>query len=370
MAARPAPADQAVAAAAVMTPPPVAAPAMTPPVAAPAMTPPPVAAPAMMPPPAAPAFLARHGWGGATIAPLAGDASFRRYFRVIDGDRTAVLMDAPPATEDSRPFLAVGDALDAMGFSVPRPLGVDLDAGLILLDDFGDARVTPVLAAAPGRERAIYEAAIDLLADLHRHPAAGLRPYGEAELRREVRLLPDWYLPAVGLAEAPGYDAAWAATWGEVVAATAAAPVLTLRDYHADNLMLLDRPGVRGLGLLDFQDALAGHPAYDLVSLLQDARRDVPRDLEEAMIARYTAARGIADTAGFRAAYEVLGAQRNTKIIGIFTRLRDRDGRTGYVERLPRMWRLLEGNLRHPALAPVAAWFDANVPRSARAERW
>ncbi len=155
-----------------------------------------------------------------------------------------------------------------------------------------------------------------------------------------------------------------------MVAETAAAPVLTLRDYHADNLMLLDRPGIRGLGLLDFQDALAGHPAYDLVSLLQDARRDLSPGLEEAMIARYVAGRGIADAAAFRAAYEVLGAQRNTKIIGIFTRLRDRDGRSGYVERLPRLWRLLEGNLRHPALATVAAWFAANVPPSARAERW
>ena len=324
----------------------------------------------MVPPAAAPDFLAAHGWAGARIVPLAGDASFRRYFRVTIGDRTAVLMDAPPAHEDSRPFLDVGDRLDALGFSVPRPLGIDLDGGLILLDDFGDARVTPVLAAEPQREQAIYEAAIDLLADLHRHPAPPLPPYDAAVLLREVRLLPDWYLPAVGLAEAPGYDAAWAATWGDVVAATAAAPVLTLRDYHADNLMLLDRPGVRGLGLLDFQDALAGHPAYDLVSLLQDARRDLSPGLEEAMIARYVAARGIADVAGFRAAYEVLGAQRNAKIIGIFTRLRDRDGRQGYVERLPRLWRLFEGNLRHPALAPVAAWFDAHVPAAARAGRW
>ncbi len=320
----------------------------------------------MIPPAAAPAFLARHGWAGARIEPLAGDASFRRYFRVIDGARSAVLMDAPPEHEDSRPFLAVGEALAGMAFSVPQPLGVDLDDGLILLEDFGDARVTPVLAAAPEREAAVYAAAIDLLADLHRHPAPPLRPYSEAELLREVRLLPEWYLPAVGLTEAPGHDAAWRSVWGDVVAATASAPVLTLRDYHADNLMLLDRPGVRALGLLDFQDALAGHPAYDLVSLLQDARREVPRALEEAMIARYVAARGIADADAFRAAYEVLGAQRNAKIIGVFTRLRDRDGRQGYVERLPRMWRLLEANLRHPALGPVASWFDANVPAASR----
>ncbi len=324
----------------------------------------------MIPPATAPAFLAANGWAGAEIRPLAGDASFRRYFRIVDGDRTAVLMDAPPATEDSRPFLAVGGHLAAMGFSAPQPIGVDLDAGLILLEDFGDDRLTPVLAAEPEREAAIYAQAIDLLAALHDEPAPPLAPYAETEMLREVRLFAEWYLPAVGVAEAPGYDAAWAEAWPAVVAATAAAPVLTLRDYHADNLMLLDRPGLRGLGLLDFQDALAGHPAYDLVSLLQDARRDVPRDLEAAMIDRYVAARGIADVAGFRAAYEILGAQRNTKIIGIFTRLRDRDGRTGYVERLPRMWRLLEGNLAHPALAPVRDWFDANVPVAARAAAW
>lgn len=325
---------------------------------------------AMIPPASAPAFLANNGWGGAAIVPLAGDASFRRYFRVSDGDRTAVLMDAPPASEDSRPFLAIGHHLDALGFSAPRPLGIDLEAGLILLEDFGDARVTPVLAAAPEREAAIYAQAIDLLAALQRHPAPAVAPYAEAEMLREVRLLPEWYLPAVGLVEAPGYDAAWAAAWPAVVAATAAAPVLTLRDYHADNLMLLDRPGVRGLGLLDFQDALAGHPAYDLVSLLQDARREVSPALERAMLDRYIAARDIGDPAAFRAAYEVLGAQRNAKIIGIFTRLRDRDGRTGYVERLPRMWRLLEGNLAHPALGPVRDWFDANVPAAARAAVW
>lgn len=324
----------------------------------------------MIPPANAPAFLAANGWAGAEIRPLAGDASFRRYFRVVDGVRTAVLMDAPPATEDSRPFLDVGGHLDAMGFSAPQPIGVDLAAGLILLEDFGDDRMTPVLAAAPEREESVYGQAIDLLAALHGQPAPPLPAYAEAEMLREVRLFPDWYLPAVGLSEASGYDAAWRGAWPEVVAETAAAPVLTLRDYHADNLMLLDRPGLRGLGLLDFQDALAGHPAYDLVSLLQDARRDVPPALEAAMIDRYVAARAIRDVAGFRAAYEVLGAQRNTKIIGIFTRLRDRDGRQGYVERLPRMWRLLARNLAHPALAPVRDWFDANVPPSARAAAW
>ena len=316
----------------------------------------------MSPPAAAPAFLAAHGWAGADIVPLAGDASFRRYFRVRDGDRRAVLMDAPPEHEDSALFLAVGRHLIELGFAAPAPLAVDLDAGLILLEDFGDDRVTPLLERAGGLEAGIYAEAIDLLAALHRHPAPALRAYDPAELRREVRLFADWYLPAAGLAEAPGYDAAWDAVWPLVLPAP---PVLTLRDYHADNLMLLDRPGQR-LGLLDFQDALAGHPAYDLVSLLQDARRDVPAALEAAMIDRYLAAVGAMNEAAFRAAYEVLGAQRNTKILGIFTRLRDRDGRGGYVERHPRVWAHLERNLAHPALAPVRAWFDVNVPAAWR----
>lgn len=317
----------------------------------------------MKPPAQAPDFLARNGWAGAEIRPLAGDASFRRYFRVHDGARTAVLMDAPPEHEDSRPFLAIGDHLLRLGFAAPAPLAVDLDQGLILLEDFGDDRVTPVLEREPAREAEVYAQAIDLLADLHRHPAPVVRPYDEAELLREVRLFPEWYLRAAGCDEPPGYDAAWASIWPLV---TTAAPVLTLRDYHADNLMLLDRPGRQRLGLLDFQDALAGHPAYDLVSLLQDARRDVPPDLEAAMLDRYMAAAGIDDRDGFRAAYEALGAQRNTKILGIFTRLRDRDGKAGYVERHPRLWRHLERNFAHPALGPVRDWFEEHVPAALR----
>jgi len=324
----------------------------------------------MIPPAAAPEFLARHGWAGARIEPLAGDASFRRYFRVHGDGRSAVLMDAPPEHEDSGPFLSIGRHLLGLGFSAPRALGVDLERGLILLDDFGDGLVGPLLAAAPARETAVYAQAIDVLAALHTHPAPDIALYAEAELRREVRLFPEWYLPAVGLAEAPGYDAAWDAVWPALLAATAADPVLTLRDYHAENLMLLDRPGLAGLGLLDFQDALVGHPAYDLVSLLQDARRDVSRELEAAMLDRYYDRRGIDDRDAFRAVYETLGAQRNTKILGIFTRLRDRDGKSGYVERHPRLWGYLARNLAHPSLAPVRAWFDAHVPASARAAAW
>ncbi len=316
--------------------------------------------PDMTPHPDAPEFLAKHGWEGAEIRPLAGDASFRRYFRVHDGDRTAVLMDAPPHVEDSRPFLEIGKHLRELGFAAPVPLGIDLSAGLVLLEDFGDAKVNPVLATEAEREAEIYARAVDLLANLHRHAAPDIDDYDETELRRETRLFAEWYLPAAGLAEGGGYDEAWDAVWHHAIPAR---PVLTLRDYHADNLMLLD--GGR-LGLLDFQDALAGHPAYDLVSLLQDARRDVTPSVETAMLERYCDAARVADHAAFRASYEVLGAQRNTKILGVFTRLRERDHKPAYIALMPRVWAHLERNLAHPALAPVRAWFDAHVPAAKR----
>ena len=318
----------------------------------------------MIPPDTAPAFLARHGWGGARIAPLAGDASFRRYFRVhADDGSTAVLMDAPPEKEDSRPFLAIGRQLHDMGFSAPQALATELDIGLVLLEDFGDDRVGPVLVREPGRERAVYETAVDILAALHQLPAGPVPPYAEPELLREARLFPDWYLPAMNITEASGYDAAWAPLWAAV---RAEPPVLVLRDYHADNLMLIDRPGLRGLGLLDYQDALAGHPAYDLASLLQDIRRTVSPALEAAMIDRYLAARPGVDGAAFRTAYAILAAQRNIKILGVFTRLYVRDGKAGYPAFHPRLWELVTRNLADPALAPVADWFAAHVPAAAR----
>jgi aminoglycoside/choline kinase family phosphotransferase len=168
--------------------------------------------------------------------------------------------------------------------------------------------------------------------------------------------------------ERESYLDAWRQVWGDVLRIVDRDPVLVLRDYHADNLMVL--PDGRELGLLDFQDALAGHPAYDLVSLLQDARRDVAPALEEAMIARYAKAANVADRERFRAHYEILGAQRNTKILGIFTRLWKRDGKPHYLPLQPRVWAYLERNLAHPALAPVRAWFDANVPAEKRAAAW
>lgn len=319
---------------------------------------------AMIPPAAAPDFLSRAGWGGAAILPLAGDASFRRYFRVVDGDRRAVLMDAPPPHEDPRPFIAIAEWLIADGFAAPRILARDLTEGLVLIEDFGDLRLKEHVEADPAEEVAVYTRAIDLLADLHRLPAADVPPYDRAVYQREVGLLTEWYCPAAGLAvDAQAYITAWDAVL-PLVERSASPTVTVLRDYHAENIMLIDRPETHGLGLLDFQDALAGHPGYDLVSLLQDARRDVPPAVEAAMIAHYRAAAN--PPADFDAAYAVLGAQRNAKIIGIFTRLWQRDGKPRYLTYLPRMWSLLERDLAHPALAPVADWFAANIPADKR----
>ena len=317
---------------------------------------------AMIPPKAAPAFLARHGWSDGRILPLAGDASFRRYFRVVAPDRSAVLMDAPPPHEDPRPFIAVAEHLHGLGFAAPAILASDLDEGLVLLEDFGDARMAEAIAARPQRESAIYAQAVDLLVDLAHHPAmAGLPPYDMGVYQREAGLFTEWYAPAIGLdVDVEGYRAAWEAVLAPIAGHHA---VTVLRDYHAENIMLLDR-GAR-LGLLDFQDALAGHPAYDLVSLLQDARRDVSLELEAAMIARY------ADVMPHDpAAYALLGAQRNAKILGIFCRLWKRDGKPRYLAYQPRVWGYLERDLEHPALAPVAEWFARNVPVEARAAAW
>jgi aminoglycoside/choline kinase family phosphotransferase len=324
----------------------------------------------MIPPPAAPDFLAAHGWAGAEIRPLAGDASFRRYFRVHRGDDTAVLMDAPPEHEDIGPFLTVAGHLLDRGFSPPRPLAIDRVRGLLLLEDFGDERVAPLLLREPHRERDIYETAVDILAEIAGQPAPeDIPPYDEAAMTREVGLFADWYAPAVGLEiDTDGFCRAWRQAWGDVLSIVECKPVLVLRDYHADNLMVLN--GRQGLGILDFQDALAGHPAYDLVSLLQDARRDVAPALEEEMLQRYYAAAKVADRDRFRAHYEILGAQRNTKILGIFTRLWKRDGKPHYLPFQPRVWAYLERNLAHPALAPVRGWFDANVPAEQRAAAW
>ena len=325
----------------------------------------------MSPPDHAPDFLAAHGWEGAKILPLAGDASFRRYFRILGADGArAVLMDAPPPHEDPRPFIAAAEWLAGVGLSAPSILGRDLERGLLLIDDFGDARLRETLDASPEREAELYALAVELLVHLHAlPPMPGLRPHGLDQWLEELLLFPEWYCPALGLeADVAVYRAAWRAVLAPV-AEDGLGPVTVLRDYHAENIMLVEgRAGVRHFGLLDFQDAVVGHPAYDLASVLEDARRDVSPEIERAMLELYMDRTG--QDARFETAYWVLAAQRNTRILGVFTRLWKRDGKSHYTGFQPRMWGLLERNLAQPALAPVRDWFDRNVPAAKRAAAW
>ena len=308
-------------------------------------------------------FLEAAGWSEAEIEPLAGDASFRRYFRVRRGAKSAMLMDAPPPNENPGPFLRTARWLDGNGIRAPHIYAADEARGLVLLEDFGEARMRDYLDQWPEDEREVYRAAVDALLTLHQLPAGPFLDYNIGEYQREARLLIDWYCRAQNLhVDGEGYVAAWEQVLTEVLPGQRP-PVTVLRDYHAENIMLLD--SLHKQGVLDFQDALIGHPAYDLVSLLQDARRDVSADLEGEMFDHYLSKSG-RDPAAFLADYARLGAQRNAKIVGIFVRLWKRDGKPRYLDLIPRVWGLLERDLTHPALRPVAAWFDRNIPAELR----
>ena len=317
------------------------------------------------------AFLDAAGWGGAERRPLAGDASFRRYDRVHRAGRTAVLMDAPPPLNDVRPFLAVDRLLRELGLSAPAVLATDVQAGLVLLEDLGDETYGRVLARG-GDEAALYRLAVDALIHLHRRfdTAAGPVPaFEDARALREVDLLLDWFWPS--LKGAPADAAARAAfrdAWATVLPERNAAPAtLTLFDFHIDNLLWLkDRPGIAACGVLDFQDAVLGPVTFDLVSLLEDARRDVPPALAAHLIEHYLACFPQLDPAAFRTSYAVIGAQRSTRILGTFARLKLRDSKPGYLAHIPRVWRWLAQDLSHPALAPVRAWFDRHIPADQR----
>lgn len=307
------------------------------------------------------AFLEEAGWGGARVEPLPGDASFRRYFRVRSGGRSAMLMDAPPPHEDPGPFLRVGKWLCEHGLRAPAIHAERPERGLVLIEDFGDDRMRDWLDAHAEAEDAVYSRAIDALVALHRCPPGPFEAYDMAVYQREAGLFVEWFCPLQKLAVD---EAGWAAAWEAALAPMLPRQdpgVTVLRDYHAENIMLLE-DGEQGL--IDFQDALVGHPAYDLVSLLQDARRDVSPELERRMLDRYLAQADAGPE--FEADYARLGAQRNAKIVGIFARLWKRDGKPRYLAMIPRVWTAMERDLRHPALAPVADWFAANVPQEIR----
>ena len=299
------------------------------------------------------AFLHGAGWAEARLDPLAGDASARRYFRLHGPVGRAVLMDDPPPGSVSR-YLAMTGWLRARGFHAPAVLARDEAQGLLLMEDLGDDLLARVLGDDPARAPELYAAVTDLLADLARHAPPGFAPALDgAELAAQVGLFTDWYAPVAGDPGAgAGVPQAIAALWDRLCADIA--PVTGLRDFHAENIVLLEDGA---LGLLDFQDAVAVHPAYDLVSALQDARRDVDPGVEAACVARYVAATG-ADPARFGAAYALMGAQRGLRIMGIFTRLCIRDGKPRYLAFMPRVWAAIRRDVAHPDLAPLAAALD------------
>ena len=321
-------------------------------------------------------FLKARGWSSAKSVPLAGDASGRRYFRISQGDATAILMDAPPEPETIEAFLTIDRHLLACGLSAPEILEAAPAQGLLLLEDFGDASFASRLDT--GKNEAdmaqLYAAAIDVLASLHTHAVpAGLTTYDTARLADEAALFIDTWVAGRTDAEAdttklseahrsfrsaigPAMEAAW-----QVPAA------LSLRDFHAGNLMWLDdRTNLQRVGLLDFQDALVAPVAYDMVSLLCDARHDLPEKLVESMITRYLAARPGVDPIRFQTSYAALGVQRGLRIVGVFTRLAQRDGKPGYLVHLPRVWRQIAAHLTHPDLTALAAWLAEYAPERER----
>jgi tRNA threonylcarbamoyl adenosine modification protein YjeE len=343
--------------------------------------------------------LARSGWSEAQRSFMLGDASTRAYERLekANGDR-AILMISPPRpdgppvrfgkpysaiarlAENIRPYVAVDRALREHGLSAPEIYAVDLDSGFAVIEDLGAEGVLDA-QGAPIRDR--YAAAADVLAYLHGmdlpdaipltdETTYRIPPYDLDALLIEVELLTEWYAPHIGEANlSSGVRATFVNLWRQAVIEIAAAtPTWTLRDYHSPNLLWLpERDGLARVGLIDFQDCVMGHPAYDVASLLQDARVTVPDELEIRLLGHYAQARRAAspdfDMAGFARAYAILGAQRATKILGIFARLDKRDGKPQYLAHLPRVTRYLRKNLAHPALAPLREWYAANLPRLA-----
>lgn len=346
-------------------------------------------------------FLEAAGWGEAEVEPLAGDASTRSYFRIRRSGEGAMLMDAPAGAEapacpvDASPqdrealgynavarlagpnviaFAGIAAALTERDFSAPKILHADLERGFLLIEDLGDALYARILEG-DHHEGTLYALAVDVLAAIYRasfprlvesHGAQWpLQTYDDVALKAEADLFLEWFLDRY--AHTPvsaGARTEWDEIWSrEFTRLSSCPPGLVLRDFHAENLLLLeDREGEAKVGIIDFQDAVIGHPAYDLVSLLEDARRNVDRKLAVPLKARFIEKAGIEDAAGFDASYAVLGAQRNAKILGIFVRLAVRDGKQRYLDLLPHVARLFVADLQHPALMPLLNWAKAHAP--------
>lgn len=336
------------------------------------------------------------GWGEARRDFMQGDASSRAYERLTRANgESAVLMISPPRpdgpairlgkpysaiahlAETVDAFVAMDKGLRSLGYSAPEIHAQDLSTGLLMIEDLGDQGVIDADGPIPDR----YEAAARLLADLHRHTLPSILPvtegrdhvvpeYDRGAMAIETELILEWYAPHIAGMTLPAVtQAEFTRIWNRLFDEILDAPsTWTLRDFHSPNLIWLpEREGHAKLGLIDFQDALLGHPAYDLVSLGQDARVDVPAALELRLLAAYGSARRANDEgfdlAGFARAYAILGAQRNTKIAGIFARLDKRDGKPAYLKHLPRIEAYLRRNLEHPALEELKGWYVAHLPK-------
>jgi len=340
-------------------------------------------------------FLDGAGYAEAKRQRMAGDASTRSYARLVRDDGVVILMNSPrrpdgPAiydgksysaavhlAEDVKPFVAIAGALRERGFSAPAIRHADLDAGFLITEDFGSAGFIEGDPPAPIAER--YEAATDMLAALHREilpeilplaPQLGytLPAFDTEALLVEIGLMLEWYLPDRGVEPTDNLRAEFVVMWRDLLSKVAtAAKTWVLRDFHSPNLIWLgERAGIASVGIIDFQDAVLGPPAYDLVSLLQDARIDVPEQVELALLTRYIKARRAADdsfdAAGFAELYAIMSAQRNTRLLGTFARLNRRDGKPQYLRHQPRIWTYLSRSLAHPVLARARDWYAAHVP--------
>lgn len=352
------------------------------------------------------AFLKKSGWGDAKVAPLPGDASTRSYARLFRGDETAMLMHQPPGAEtaaasagsgeserralgynavarlagaDCGRFAAVATYLRERGLAAPQIYAADIPQGLAILEDFGDALFAEILNDCRSEEE-LYKAAVEVLARLHAQSAPAQLPggfplhaYDELALLAETDLLTEWFAPlALGRALTEAETQEHRRLWRAALDSIAASPqVFVHRDYHAQNLIWMpQRAGLARVGLIDFQDAVAGSRAYDLISLIEDARRDVSPALAEQATQHYLAAMRAqgtpVDEAQFRHEMAVMAAQRNAKIVGIFARLFQRDGKARYLAYLPRVWGHLERDLAHPSLRQLRAWYDATIPAALR----
>lgn len=315
------------------------------------------------------AFRTARGWGNADCTLLAGDASFRTYYRLRNSNgTTCVLMDAPPPTEDVRPFMAVGRYLAGLGLSTPDIFAEDSEQGFLLLEDFGDNLYARLLVSGT-QEAKLYSLAMDVQSALHHAPPPDFLPaYDDAFLLTEVGYLPDWFCMHCATPVPEDARAEYNALWHTLFSIARAVPErLVLRDYHADNLMLLSgRPGLRACGLLDFQGAVRGPLTYDLMSLMEDARRDIDPGLVQSMQDYYLERNSSLERETFQASWAVMAAQRHAKVIGLFVRLWKRDGKPVYLPHLPRVWRLMDQSCRHPLLGPLKAWLGRHVPHEIR----